>query len=385
MVVFWGTQSGTAKVLAKSLAREASARYNIKSMAADLDDYDHGHLADFPSSKIAVFILATYGEGDPADNTLDFCSVLGQFRCSEEGDKILEKLRYAAFGLGNKNYAKYNKVIDSVDESLSILGGQRLVAVGKGDESTGSTDRQFSEWKTCLFKFLETDLGVKENATLAYIPSVQVTENSNARPTMVYRGEPNKNHLTNHLHTAVNQNNPHKALITSARHLFDSPNRHCLHMELSIDGFPSQNMSYETGDHLAVWPSNPSSEVDRLIKVLGLEETKDGVVDVVSLEGEPSPVPTPTTRQVILRYYLEICCSPTRDTLSLLAQFAPNKPASKALIDLASSHESFKSRVTDNCLTLAQVLPHFKLTNSRSSNKSTVPPPPGPKSPSPSS
>src|SRR5947199_4405965 len=99
LVVFWGTQSGTAKVLAKSLAREATARFNIKSMAADLDDYDHSHLADFPRGKFAIFILATYGEGDPPDNTLDFCSVLGQLRCQEQGEKILEKLRFATFGL----------------------------------------------------------------------------------------------------------------------------------------------------------------------------------------------------------------------------------------------------------------------------------------------
>jgi NADPH-ferrihemoprotein reductase len=69
-------------------------------------------------------------------------------------------------------------------------------------------------------------------------------------------------------------------------------------------------MSYERGHHLAVCPSNPSSEADRLIKILGLEVTKDGVVDIVSLEDETSPVPSPGTRQFILRYYLEICGSP---------------------------------------------------------------------------
>jgi NADPH-ferrihemoprotein reductase len=353
LVVFWGTQSGTAKVFAKSLARELSARYNIASMAADLDDYDHSHLADFPKNKFAVFILSTYGEGDPPDNTLDFCSVLGQFRCSEAGEKLLENLRYAAFGLGNRNYAKFNKVVDIADESLQVLGAERLTPVGRGDESTGSTDREFGEWKMSLFKCLEKDLGVKENETMRYVPTVQVVENPNARPTLVYRGEPNKNHLTGHLHTAVTQNNPYKAAITASRHLFDSANRHCLHMELSIAGFPSQQMSYETGDHIAVWPSNPSKEVDRMNAVLGLEG-KDDVVDIKSLEGEAAPVPSPSTRHVILRYYLEICGSPTRDTLSLLAQFAPSDKASKALAALASSKD-FKSQVTDRYLTLAQV------------------------------
>jgi len=360
LVVFWGTQSGTAKVLAKSLAREATARFNIKSMAGDLDDYDHSHLADFPRGKFAIFILATYGEGDPPDNTLDFCSVLGQLRCQEQGEKILEKLRFATFGLGNKNYAEYNKIVDSVTESLLLLGGNQLIPVGKGDESDNSTERSFSEWKSTLFKFLEKDLSIKPNETLKYIPSVTVTTLENARPTLVYRGEPNKKHLTGHLTTAaVTQDNPYKSPIVTSRHLFDSKTRHCLHMEFSIDGFPSQALKYETGDHLAVWPSNPSAEVERLARILGLEKVKEGkkeeVIEITSLEGEQSPVPSPTTRFVALRYYLEICGSPTRDTLSLLAQFAPDEKAAKQLTEFVSSHEAFKSGVTDKYLTLAQV------------------------------
>lgn len=395
MVVFWGTQSGTAKVLAKSLAREATARYNVKSMAADIDDYDQSHLADFPRSRIAVFILATYGEGDPPDNTLDFCSVLGQFRCQEQGEKILEKLRYAAFGLGNKNYAEYNRIVDSVNESLILLGAQQLVPVGKGDESTGSTERSFTEWKTTFFKFLEKDMNVTPNETLKYIPSVSITTLANTRPTLVYRGEPNKKHLMGHLTTAaVTQDNPYTSPIVTSRHLFDSRDRHCLHMEFSIDGFPSQALKYETGDHLAVWPSNPTVEVDRLARVLGLEiGGMEEVIEITSLAGEQSPIPTPTTRQVAMRYYLEICGSPTRDTLSLLAQFAPDYKAAKELTQLVSSHEAFKSGITDKYLTLAQV-PHppfslvFRITEhlliSRSSRGSIIPQEHGLKSPSPS-
>jgi len=362
-VVFWGTQSGTAKVLAKSLAREATARYNIKSMAADLDDYDHSHLADFPRSKFAVFILATYGEGDPPDNTLDFCSVLGQFRCQEQGEKLLEKMRYAAFGLGNKNYAEYNKIVDIVDESFQLLGATQLVPVGKGDESTSSTEQSFTEWKSTLFKFLEKDLNITPNETPKYIPSVSINVLPNARPTLVYRGEPNKKHLTGHLTTAaVTQDNPYKSPIVASRHLFDSKDRHCVHMEFSIDGFPSQALKYETGDHLAVWPSNPSVEVERVARVLGIEQVEKEVIEIASLEGEQSPIPSPTTRHVALRYYLEICGSPTRDTLSLLAQFAPDEKSSKELTRLVSSHEAFKSGVTEKFLTLAQVPHHPSLT-----------------------
>ena len=351
-MVFWGTQSGTAKVLAKSLAREASARFNIKSMSADLDDYDHIHLADFPATKVAVFIIATYGEGDPPDNTQDFCSVLDQFRCSPQ--KALENMSYATFGLGNRNYAQFNKVVDVVDESFQALGAKRLGIVGKGDESTGSTEIEFSMWKNTLFKVLPQLLGTTENPTLLYVPDVQVTDNKNARPTMVYRGEPNKNHLIGHFHVPVTRYNPHIAPVTSSRHLFDASTRHCIHMEFNIAGFPSQQMAYETGDHLAIWPSNPSLEVERMLTVIGAQ-SKDDVIDIVSAEGEGPPVPSPSTRDTILRYYLEICASPTKDTVSLLAHFAPSKAAAEALMGLTSSPEKFKACVTERYLTLASV------------------------------
>jgi NADPH-ferrihemoprotein reductase len=352
MVVFWGTQSGTAKILAKSLAREASARFNIKSMAADLEDYDHLHLAEFPATKVAVFVTATYGEGDPPDNAQDFCNVLDQLRCSPQ--KALENMSYAAFGLGNRNYAQFNKVVDVVDESFQALGAKRLVIVGKGDESTGSTEIEFSAWKMSLFEVLRQFFGAKENSTLLYVPDVQVTENSNARPTMVYRGEPNKNHLIGHFHVPVTRSNPHIAPVASSRQLFESSTRHCVHMEFNIAGFPSQQMAYETGDHVGVWPSNPSVEVERVLTVVG-SEMKDDVIDIVSLEGEGRPVPNPTTRHALLRYYLEICGSPTRDTVSLLAQFAPSNNAAEALFELTSSSTKFKTQVTDRYLTLAQV------------------------------
>jgi len=362
MVVFWGTQSGSAKTLAKSLAREALARWNIKAMAADLDDYDHPHLEQFPKSKIAIFVLATYGEGDPPDNALDFFSALNQLKCGQQNEKILENLRYAAFGLGNRNYAHYNKVIDALDESLQLLGAQRLVETGKGDESTNSTHQDFAQWSRKLFDFLAKDLNLNENTTSRYVPTIEVKVNPQARPTMVYRGEHNKDHLTGRFNRLVDQNNPHRAPVTESRQLFTSSTRHCLHFEFDINGFPSQEMSYETGDHLAVWPCNPTDEVDRMVHALGAEG-KDEIIDIVSLDGDAIPIPSPTTKHTALRFYLEICGAPTRDILAIMPQFAPTEKAAKVLAEMSQSPESFQSKVTDCCLSLGKVNhPRFSLT-----------------------
>jgi NADPH-ferrihemoprotein reductase len=77
-------------------------------MVADMDDYDPEHLAQVPESKLVVFLISTYGEGDPPDNAVNFCTGLEKMRTT--GTR-LEGLRYLAMGMGNKNYKHFNLVV----------------------------------------------------------------------------------------------------------------------------------------------------------------------------------------------------------------------------------------------------------------------------------
>ena len=75
-MIFYGSQTGTAEKLALSLAKDLSTKLNLQSMAADLDDYDFSDLASMQSDKLVIFLLATYGEGEPTDNAIAFDSFL---------------------------------------------------------------------------------------------------------------------------------------------------------------------------------------------------------------------------------------------------------------------------------------------------------------------
>jgi len=66
---FYGSQTGTAEKLASILAKEAKNRFGIEGIIADLDDYDYGDLLSLPEHCVVV---ATYGEGEPTDNTIAF-------------------------------------------------------------------------------------------------------------------------------------------------------------------------------------------------------------------------------------------------------------------------------------------------------------------------
>ncbi|KAG9868825.1 hypothetical protein KCV02_g23721, partial [Aureobasidium melanogenum] len=61
-VIFYGSQTGTAEDYASRLAKEGSSRFGLKTMTADLEEYDFENLDSFPEDKVAMFVLATYGE-----------------------------------------------------------------------------------------------------------------------------------------------------------------------------------------------------------------------------------------------------------------------------------------------------------------------------------
>lgn len=77
-------------------------------MIADLDDYDAEHLASIPGNKVVLFLISTYGEGDPPDNAVSFCNSIEKMR---KAGARLDALRFCAMGMGNKNYKFYNRVM----------------------------------------------------------------------------------------------------------------------------------------------------------------------------------------------------------------------------------------------------------------------------------
>lgn len=94
---------------------------------------------------VAVFCLATYGEGDPTDNAQEFWDMLHSHDEEEGADYDLGGLKFAVFGLGNKTYEHYNTVGTYVDQSLAKYGGSRLLELGLGDDDA-NLEEDFLNW-----------------------------------------------------------------------------------------------------------------------------------------------------------------------------------------------------------------------------------------------
>ena len=103
-------------------------------MAADIEQYDMSYLDTVPEDFLVFFVMATYGEGEPTDNAVDFWDLVSdeqpQFSENEDEETPLKNLRYVAFGLGNKTYEHYNEVIRNVDKRLTSMGAKRIGECG---------------------------------------------------------------------------------------------------------------------------------------------------------------------------------------------------------------------------------------------------------------
>ncbi|KAL7273119.1 hypothetical protein RUND412_004040 [Rhizina undulata] len=360
MVIFYGSQTGTAEDYASRLAKEGSARFGLKTMVADLEEYDYESLDVFPQDKIAVFVLATYGEGEPTDNAVGFYEFITSEESSfSEGGSAdstpLSALKYVTFGLGNNTYEHYNSMVRRVDAALTKLGAKRIGTAGEGDDGAGTMEEDFLAWKEPMWAALQQEMGLEEREAV-YEPVFSISHKDDLSPEddIVYLGEPNKNHLEGKSKGPYNAHNPFVAPISSSKELFIVKDRNCLHMEIDLTG---SNLTYTTGDHVAVWPTNAGIEVDRMLRVLGLEEKRHSVIDVKGVDSTAKvPFPTPTTYDAIIRYHLEICAPISRQFIASLAAFAPSEAAKEAMTRLGGDKDHFQETIAQRYLNIAQVL-----------------------------
>ena len=143
LFVFSQKELGTAEDFAERLGRQGREEYGLRVKVADLEDYDGNHHFLFYGIRVAIFVLATYGEGEPTDNAVGFSNYLFQPRKGEHS--FSHRLNYAIFGLGNSTYEAYSTFAKDVDQTLSLLSANRICELGLGDDSHDIED-DFREW-----------------------------------------------------------------------------------------------------------------------------------------------------------------------------------------------------------------------------------------------
>lgn len=121
--VCFATMTGNAE----SLANRVHDRATADGIASTLVNLADTKPADLAGMGRALFIVSTWGDGEPPADACDFWYDL------EKAALDLSGLRYAVFGLGDHDYQNYNAFARLLDERLAALGATRILDRAEAD------------------------------------------------------------------------------------------------------------------------------------------------------------------------------------------------------------------------------------------------------------
>ncbi|KAE9335352.1 NADPH--cytochrome P450 reductase 1 [Phytophthora rubi] len=366
VAILFGSQTGTAEGFAEVLKKEGR-KAGFQTHAIDLEDYDAAQ--KLKDERLVIFVMATYGEGDPTDNAVDFVDFL---KDKEQvlGDNSLADVKFTVFGLGNTQYEHYNEMGRLVDRLMEAHGAQRMFHYGEGDDDA-TLDEDFDEWKEPLWKamrkqFISSDDEQGEEGDAKDVDGETLTApeyeyelveiRASEAETLAEAAKSVKMKAsTKHFFTAKS------AKVVVNRELRPSTDGgSTVHVELDLRG---TGVTYETADNLAVLAENETRVVEQLAKHLDYD-----LDQWVSLKpvGEDLnceyPFPSPCTVGEILTRYLAVNSAPRKGPLKQLAFFASDPTERAELVRLASKEgkDEYQKWIHEDERSFVDVLEHFR-------------------------
>ena len=323
----------------------------------DLDDFEPNMMK---SVKRAIFLMATYGEGEPTDNATRFYKWIMPQKdemesAAEDGD--LNNMEFCVFGLGNRQYEHFNRMGKTTNASLERLGATRVVAYGEGDDD-GNLEEDFENWKKAMWPVL----------TEKYLPlsagfDVNVGDVSSQKPTLSFHVTPlDEDALKKAKADPVRTNQ----IAASTKYFFNSAlaqvqvNKELRnvkgnggqevgstrHIEIDLRG---TDLLYDTADNLAVLPVNDDASVNMLCKLMGYNA--DEYFTIVPLKKDfKYPFPLPCTVKEVLTSYFDIHGLPKHSLVSKLLPYTTSDKQKKWLMELIAkdNHSGFKQYINGN-------------------------------------
>ncbi len=345
--IFFGSQTGTAEGLAHAIKRDLES---MDVRVLDLEDYDE---ADEVTEKIKegehnLFLMATYGEGEPTDNARAFVNLL------KDGELSLDGAKFAVFGLGNTQYEFFNATGKFVDAKLEEAGGKRFVKMGLGDDDKSLED-DFEAWKdNVLYPALNPSGGNGGDAK-AGAPSKPKLDfdvkivSKNSKPETI----PESAQLpsTRHYFTATS------AKITTRRELRPADKTgSTLHIEVDVG---SASLPYVTADNAGIICENDSKLVSEVASALKLN--LDDTFKLSGPAGYKHPFPNPCTVRTLLSRYTDLTQTLRKSDLKALAAYCTDPLDVSALLRLSSKDgkKEYSSKIEDGAVGFGVLCTHI--------------------------
>jgi sulfite reductase (NADPH) flavoprotein alpha-component len=240
LYILFGSQSGTAEGVAKSMAKEAVTK-GFEPSVFELNDYQK---LNFKEPIKLLIITSTWGDGDPPDNALQFWVDIQAPEATG-----WDRVSYAVFALGDSNYSDFCGAGKRFDERLAELGAARLIDRVEGDVDF---DDDLETWSDNVWNALSEQCSEKAESLSPTVES-SVLETSDQETTNV---------------PSYNRKNPFPAkFIRQVPLNMDGSAKDTRHVEIDLTG---SSIKYTAGDALGVLPLNCPDYVDQLLHQCGI-------------------------------------------------------------------------------------------------------------------
>jgi len=350
--IYFGSQSGTAQGFSEELAEECTA-HDLKATVVDMEDFDE---EDFKQHRCVVVVVATYGEGDPTDNAVEFFKWIQDQDLAED---TLKGMSFTVMGLGNRQYVNFNSCGKTADARLEQLGASRIYVRGEGDDDQ-NIEEDFEQWKgNGLWPALRQAMGVDEGAgaaneksgnlglesseeVLGKLQLKAVVSDAKAAPVdpMVQVGGADifgKWYFSASL-----------APVSMCEELRQKPNeadgKTTKHIEFDVKHFPA--LDWRTADNLEVLPRNSDEDVEWFAKRFDVAEEIEQSVNFVRANGVDKavrkPFPTPCSVRTALALYCDLASIPAKAAARRFAAFARDESEREVLERLTQDREAYQ-------------------------------------------
>eukprot|EP00744_Colponema_vietnamica_P005156 GILI01007579.1.p1 GENE.GILI01007579.1~~GILI01007579.1.p1 ORF type:complete len:640 (-),score=167.06 GILI01007579.1:308-2227(-) len=307
VLILFGSQTGTAEMFAKTLHREAGL-LGVPSKLQDIEDFAPHQLED---EAMVIFVLATYGEGEPTDSAKSFHDYL--MDDSRALGSELTKVKFAVFALGDKQYKLFCQEGVEIDSRMKSLGAKRVYGLGQGD-SGSNIEEEFDRWRKDLWPAVAHSLKLKlrEESDEPYncelkLKYVEATAASrDPFPKVASAVEPT-------------QRLPVYGVVAENTELLRGAavaDRSVRHIVLDIS---DTLISYQAGDHLGVLPRNRPELVESYLTHLKIDSVEASKIITLQDKKFKNVFPARVSIRDVLTWYVDLAGVPKKSSLRAFA------------------------------------------------------------------
>ncbi|MBO6211827.1 sulfite reductase flavoprotein subunit alpha [Algoriella sp.] len=221
--IIYGTETGNAKKLATQL-QSIFKKNKVQSKVVDAFQYP---LEKIEKEEFIIFIISTQGDGDLPQNVQKFYDNLSNLNSN------LASTKYAVLGLGDTSYPFFCKSGEEIDELFHRLGANRAISLVKTD----------IDYQPIADEWFAQILNLVQNSGQSVLSSE--TKISTVSHKKNYEGIVK-----------------HKVILNDK-----GSNKETYHIEIALN----EQVDYEPGDALGIYPKNNPIETSKIARFFGAE------------------------------------------------------------------------------------------------------------------